>query len=78
MIRFIFLALLVYILYKLVFHFIIPVYKATRQVKKGFRNMQQQMDEQMKQQQQQQGYGAGHEQSSTEKAGDYIDFEEIR
>ena len=35
-------ALLIWFLYNLVFHFIIPVYKTTRQVKKKFREMHDQ------------------------------------
>jgi sortase (surface protein transpeptidase) len=72
-----------YLLYKLIFDFIIPVAKTTRQVKKQFDQAQSQM------QQQQQQYQAHQQQSTTPpkahpsqtpgtKAGDYIDFEEIK
>ena len=53
---------------------------ATRKIKKGFSEMQSKMQEQMKQQQQQ-GYTPQPTPSQPEKknkAGDYIDFEEVR
>jgi hypothetical protein len=54
------------------------VYTATRKIKKGFREMQTKMQEQ---QQAQQGFNA--EPSTPKptpktKAGDYIDFEEVK
>lgn len=65
-----------YILYKLVFDFIIPLAKTTRQVKKQFGDMSRQMQEKMNQQ-------AGHTYSHAthapkSKADDYIDFEEVK
>jgi Sec-independent protein translocase protein TatA len=80
--KFLFYIFLAYMLYQLVFNFILPVYRTTRQVKKGFREMQDRMNEQM---QQQQGYGQQAnaskphiktEQNNTE--GEYIDFEEVK
>ncbi|MBL7743477.1 MAG: hypothetical protein JNN00_08410 [Chitinophagaceae bacterium] len=71
--------LLAWFLYKLVFGFIIPVYRTTRQMKKKFREMQERMqEEQLKQQ----GFGPQPTQagstSSKVPSGDYIDFEEIK
>jgi Sec-independent protein translocase protein TatA len=63
--------------YRLVFHLIIPVYKTTRKIKKGFREMQSRMEEQMKQQ----GHTPHPSQAKPEprkKASDYIDFEEVK
>ena len=60
------------------FKLIVPVYKTTKQFKKGFRQMQEKMNEQYQQQQSQaQSTSAG---SGTSKvpAGDYIDFEEVK
>jgi hypothetical protein len=73
--RILFYAFLVYLLYKLIFDFIIPVYKTTRQVKKGFREMQDRMQEHMQQQQQ-----SPRSKSETPKTqpGDYIEFEELK
>jgi hypothetical protein len=78
--RFLFYAFLIYLLYKLVFHFIIPVYRTTRQVKRGFKEMQERMHQ----------HGAGtayppqagtvQQTTSTGKKGneDYLDFEEVK
>jgi hypothetical protein len=71
---FIFLA---YILYKVVFHFIIPIYRTTKQVKKGFREMQEKMQEQMRQQQGFQNASAP-PQKQDKPVGEYIDFEDVK
>jgi hypothetical protein len=68
---------MIYLAYKVIFHLIIPIYKTTRQVKKGFQDMQQKMNDHM-QQQQNQSAGNNPGQSKNEPAGDYIDFEEIK
>ena len=71
---------LVYLLYRLIFHFIIPVYKTTRQVKKSFRNMQDQMRQHADPfgQQQAQNNHPQQKKPGTTKVGDYIDFEEVK
>lgn len=69
----------IYILYQFIFKLVIPVYIASRKIKKGFREMQSRMQEQM--QQQQQGATPHPEASQADpkhKAGDYIEFEELR
>lgn len=75
-------ALLAWFLYKLIFGFIIPVYRASRQIRKQFRDVQDRMQQQFQQQQQQQQASAQNRQQSatTAKApaGDYLDFEEIK
>ena len=56
----------------------IPVYLASRKIKKGFREMQSRMQEQM---QQQQGFTTQTSSSNPApktKAADYIDFEEVK
>jgi len=71
-------AFLAYILFQFIFKLVIPVYMATRKIKKGFREMQEKMQEQ---QNQQQGYTPQASATKPEpktKAGDYIDFEEVR
>ncbi|MBA2500796.1 MAG: hypothetical protein H0V30_13805 [Chitinophagaceae bacterium] len=82
MLRLLFILLMIYLTYKVIFHLVIPIYKTTRQVKKGFREMQEQMNEQMRKQQQNQSSNQTPGQASTtskkEPAGDYIDFEEIK
>ncbi len=73
---------LLYILYKLIFDFIIPIYRTTKQVKRQFGEMNAKMQEQMNsdsyrnnQQQNQQPPKAKQE---TAKKEDYIDYEEIK
>jgi uncharacterized protein YneF (UPF0154 family) len=77
--RYILYALAIWFLYKLIFGFIIPVYRATRQMKQQFRKMHDQMQqEQVKQQ----GFGSGQADTKSKepqtRAEDYIDFEEIK
>jgi hypothetical protein len=67
---------LAYLLYRLVFHFIIPIYRTTRQVKKSFRNMQEQMRQHSNPQDQKTGKGQPNRGAT--KVGDYIDFEEVK
>ena len=85
--KFVLYAILAYILFQFIFKLVIPVYLASRKIKKGFREMsarmnhsdgQSHMQEQM---QQQQGYTTQASSSKPEqktKAGDYIDFEEVK
>ena len=72
--NFVLYAILAYILYQFIFKLVIPVYLASRKIKKGFRQMQEHM-------QQQQGFTPQPSASKPEpktKAGDYIDFEEVK
>ena len=66
---------LIFLLYRLVFHFIIPIYRTTKQVKKGFRDMQDQMRQRTEQQGQPQNT---QKKPGVTKVGDYIDFEEVK
>jgi hypothetical protein len=71
--------LLIWFLYNLIFRFIIPVYRTTRQMKQKFREMQTQMQDQMNQQQDFTTQAQTAEKSSSKKPKeDYIDFEEIK
>jgi hypothetical protein len=72
-----FYAFLAYLLYRLVFNFIIPIYRTTRQVKKSFRDMQDQM-RQHSEPRAQQPKNTQYKNSTAGKAGDYIDFEEVK
>ena len=73
---------LFYLLYKLVFQFIIPVYRASKRMKDQVGEMQ----EKMRQQQQQEAFAKGNvaqtnQKNSSPKAAssnDYIDFEEVK
>lgn len=76
MIRVILFALLIYFLYRFIFHFLIPVSKVTREMKGKMKEFQNRM-------QQQQGFQTqpqrpAKETTSPKKAGDYIDFEEVK
>ena len=85
--RYVLYALLAWFLYNLIFRFIIPVYRTTRQMKKKFREMSTRMNdsdghEQMQGEQfKQQGFD---QQAPSQKTSpgtrneDYIDFEEIK
>ena len=78
MLRYLFYAFLIYLAYRLVFHFIIPVYKTTRRVKKQFREMHSRMEDQMNQQQPFQQPATPATENKKQQAGDYIDFEELK
>ena len=68
-----------YLLYKLIFDFIIPVVKTTSQVKKQFGDMSAQMQEKMKQQQQTTNFNATTKQAApSDRKDDYIEFEEVK
>jgi len=78
MLRFLLYALLIWFLYNLVFRFILPVYRTTRQVKQKFREMHNRMQEE---QQRQQGFNQPNPEpksSTATRNEDYIDFEEIK
>lgn len=78
---------LIYMAYQFIFKFLIPVYRTTRQIKKGVRDMSARMN-------QSDGYDRTNEfsnsqhssttqtnpshKSSKKPIGDYIDFEEVK
>ena len=82
-----FLAIVLYLLYRFIFHFLVPVARATRQVREQFRNMQ---DPNGGTQSQQRTYTTTFQQPDAPRPGqrpgpsgkapasDYIDFEEIK
>ena len=78
MLRYLFFAFLIYLAYRLVFHFIIPIYKTTRQVKKQFREMHSRMQDNMGQQPPYQQPVTPATENKNPQAGDYIDFEELK
>jgi len=70
---------LIYLAYQFIFNFVIPVYKTTQRVKKGFREMHEQMNDfagGQKQSTSQQPPSSNN--SAKETTGEYIDFEEIK
>jgi len=78
MLRYLLYAFLIYLAYRLVFHFIIPIYKTTRQVKKQFREMHSRMQDNMGQQPPYQQPVTPATENKNQQAGDYIDFEELK
>lgn len=67
---------LIYLLYKLIFDFIIPIYESSKKIKKQFGEMQDRMENDIN------NYQNRQKTSSTaqapKKEGDYIDFEEVK
>ena len=70
---------LIYILYKLIFEFIIPVFQTTKKVKKQFGEMQNKMQDQMNALKKQQAAAkATTPPTAKPKAEEYIDYEEVK
>ena len=76
--RYLLYAFLIYLAYRLVFHFIIPIYKTTRQVKNQFREMHSRMQDDMSQPPPHQQPATTASENKKQQAGDYIDFEELK
>lgn len=72
--------LTIYILYKVIFDFIIPMYKATNQIKGKMTDMQTRMQEQQRAQATQQKQYEQDRLKQTVKPDteDYIDYEEVK
>ena len=66
------------ILYKLIFDFIIPVYRASRDIKKRFRDMHQQMNDDANRFNQQTNIQQRETPQKRPGQKDYIDFEEVK
>jgi hypothetical protein len=75
---FLFLVFILYLGFRLVFDFIIPVYRTTRRVRKGFREMHERMNQHTQQYQQENGTRQNQSNDNKGSAGEYIDFEEIK
>ena len=81
MIRVVLIGLAIYLIYKLVFDLIIPIYRTTSQVKRQFNDIKAKME-----QDSQNFHNAQNSQNNTsskptppkESVGEYIDFEEIK
>jgi len=76
---FLFFAFIFYLAFRLVFDFIISVYRTTKKVRRGFRDMQDRMNQHAEQYNKQTNSSAEKvtDQKKTE-SGDYIEFEEIK
>lgn len=80
--RLIFEILLIYIVYKVIFDFIIPLYTTTKQIKGKVNDMQQKMYQQQQQQREMQEQQRRYEEQRAAKSripdDDYIDYEEVK
>jgi len=74
--------LFIYFLYRLVFDFIIPIYRSSRKVHAHMKDMQQRMQDQLYREQQQQQRRAASPPpppvQTTGEEGEYIDYEEVK
>jgi sortase (surface protein transpeptidase) len=66
---------ILYILYKFIFDFVIPIYNTTKKVKQQVGEMQEKMQQQMKAQSQQQTTSTPKPKAANEE---YIDYEEVK
>lgn len=90
LLKLIFYILAGWFLYKLIFNFIIPVYRGTKQVRRQMNDMQNAMRQQFEQQQRnQQQQQQSYQQQTSQQVppqepvrkrdeGDYIEFEEVK
>jgi hypothetical protein len=78
MIRALFELFVLYLLYKLIFDFIVPIYQTTKQVKQKVNDIHRNMNEQANQQQRNQYTSATNPTSAKPKSDDYIEFEEVK
>ncbi len=76
MARIIFFAILFYLAYRFVFDLLVPVYKTTKHVRKQFNDLNNQARANQSFQQQEEPIQRAPQ--GTPKAGEYIDFEEIK
>lgn len=77
--------LILYLLYKLVFDFVVPVAKTTSHIKSKMNDMHRMQEEQLRKQQQQQSQGSARSTTKTSSTknttttdGEYIDFEDVK
>ena len=75
--RILFELFVLYLVYKLIFDFIIPVYQTTRQVKQKVGEMQEKMKEHLKKQENQFS-STSKEKPAKPTREDYIEYEEVK
>jgi predicted Holliday junction resolvase-like endonuclease len=78
MLKVLFELFLLYMLYKLIFDFIIPIYNTTKQVKQKVNEMQRNVNEQMNRQERNEFNATAKEPAPKTKGDDYIEFEEVK
>jgi len=77
MLRILFYIFLIYLGYQFIQYFLIPVYRTTKQVKKTFSGINERMND-LKNEKQPPPPQQSSKNQDAEKAGEYIDFEEIK
>jgi hypothetical protein len=70
--------LFLYFLYRMVFDFIIPIYRSSKKVKDHMEEMQHRMHDSLRQQQQQRQAATPPPQPRPVREGEYIDYEEVK
>jgi hypothetical protein len=78
MMRYILYAILVYLAYRFIFHFVIPIYFASRKIRKGFKEMRSRMEEQMNPKRADASPPSAEPQRPKPASEDYLDYEEVR
>ncbi len=76
--RVLFQLLALYLVYKLIFDFIIPIFQTTKQVKNKMGEMESRMNEHLKQQQFETRNTASDNKATKPTKEDYIEFEEVK
>ena len=72
--KYILFAILIYAAYQFIFNLVIPIFRTTQKIKKGFREMHHQM----KEKQDSNTETTGKSSESSKPLGEYIDFEEVK
>lgn len=78
MFKYIFWAIVIYLFVRFIFNFVIPVLRATRQMRNQVKDFQDRMHDQEPYNSTFQGPQSKASPRSEKKAGDYIDFEEVK
>lgn len=76
--RFILFALVAYVFYKVIFELVIPIFKVTQKVRRQFSDMQEHMQNQQNAYPDNQPVSPSPKPPASSRAGDYIDFEEVK
>ncbi len=78
--------IILYLLYKFVVHFVIPVYRSTKRVRRQMKEMRDRMNDQTQSRQQQNSHSQYQQPAQApptknkyrEEEGEYIDYEEVK
>ncbi len=75
---FLFYCFLAYLAYRLIFNFILPIYRTTKRVKQGFNAMKEQMNQQTQQYTPNTSTPNEQKKPNLNNVGEYIDFEDVK